>query len=524
MADSPPTQNLERLLAVPAWLGNIIAFLLLFFFFICIVIIQNRMATTSFLKDATEHAEIAAQIIQLNLQKSRLAISTTNQIVATFLSNTAHFIEYLDGIEPMGKEELEAFSAENNLAGISIFKKGRIAVAPQNWSDIACNAGKGLVLDSSGSIMAYVLKSEDGCIITGMENSDIEKMRHELDIPTVLTNIKQIKGINDVKLLSSDKYYNPNNSNQILSSNIVNLKYEMTAEVTVATEIGRLVVSIDAIPLKERIKRQWIMFFWGALALFLTGSLLSWLLYKQHMKHIVKTQEYERLLAARREDASLGRAASAIAHEIRNPLNAISMGLQRLKREATHLTEEQQKLIKISLDALKRTNSSITGLLNYSKPFNPEPEQVDVSNIIQDMLILYADTLQNKKIELQCHALPFITVFADKHLISQVIDNLIKNAIEAMPEGGYLKIETYSQEKMFHVIITNNGNLPTLKQLEQLLEPYFSTKTKGTGLGLAICNRIITAHGGLMELGIKDTEQDEQEFFVHFSLPIKGAR
>ena len=160
-------------------------------------------------------------------------------------------------------------------------------------------------------------------------------------------------------------------------------------------------MGLDAAPFYRRIGRLWREFviFGAALAGF--GVFFSWLLYRYQNAHMAQVRGLDRKLARQREDAALGRAAAAITHEIRNPLNAIQMGLQRLGLEAENLDEEQQGLIRSMLEAVRRTDGIVADLKRFASPFAPRKRSVVLAEILENILALYRPTCAERGISLE---------------------------------------------------------------------------------------------------------------------------
>ncbi len=159
----------------------------------------------------------------------------------------------------------------------------------------------------------------------------------------------------------------------------------------------------------------------------------------------VRTRKYERQLSREREDAALGRVASAIAHEVRNPLNALGMGLQRLQIEANELSTDHQQLVGLMLDSVSRTNRIIGGLLKYAQPQKPNRRSMRLDSMIEELLLLYQAQCREIGITATMNIDFREPLFADADLLGQVFQNLLLNAIEAQPRGGFIAIELNAQ-------------------------------------------------------------------------------
>ncbi len=245
-------------------------------------------------------------------------------------------------------------------------------------------------------------------------------------------------------------------------------------------------------------------FLYSVLFLAIVGIFFSWLLNHYQTMYLNRIREVERDLARQREDAALGRAAGAITHEIRNPLNAISMGLQRLQIETDDLSDEYQQLISTMLKAVQRTNSIVTNIGKYAGKLEIHKISVSLSSIITQILILYAQKCAEQGIAIQQEIRYDGIISGDAEMLEQVVENLIKNAIEAQPDGGYIHILLEKQDNEVILIIENRGFELSQNEADKILEPYFTTKARGTGLGLAIVRRIVHAHGGRLLIQVPE--------------------
>jgi signal transduction histidine kinase len=226
------------------------------------------------------------------------------------------------------------------------------------------------------------------------------------------------------------------------------------------------------------------------------GGFFSWLLHRLQQGYFRHIRSVERELAREREDAVLGRSAAAIAHEIRNPLNAIGMGLQRLRMEAKTLNQGEQELVATMLKALKRADKIIENIRLYARPLQPKRQRILFGELVKDIWALYESRCNHQGIRADIDIREEHSLLGDPYLLSQAIENLIKNSIEAQPEGGFLALQAFCRGQEFLFRIENGGFGLSAQEADQILEPYYTTKTRGTGLGLAIVRKTVLAHGG----------------------------
>lgn len=208
-----------------------------------------------------------------------------------------------------------------------------------------------------------------------------------------------------------------------------------------------------------------------------------------------------------KHDALLSLAAG-IAHEIGNPLNAIGIHLHLMKGIAKELPAGKRKDFEESLAVLKAETSRLDQIVkNFLKSARRPPlrfKEEDLNQIISEALRFLDPELKNKKIGAQFKAdpaLPFCLM--DRMRLYQAFINLIKNAMEAMPNGGTLKIGVSHKEKIIFVRIQDSGVGINESELPHIFEAYFTTKEHGSGLGLMFVLSAVQEHGGKIEVASK---------------------
>jgi two-component system sensor histidine kinase HydH len=330
------------------------------------------------------------------------------------------------------------------------------------------------------------------------ENLDrIEKIGQA---PTELSHIfNQLSGISGISYVKIEPGPHKDTGG-LPGSDFLLVNNNEIAETRINFGKDMLVVGLDTshfLIREKQLANELIVF--SAIIAFIS-AFFSLLIYLYQRAHIEQAREFERKLAKENEDAALGRASATITHEIRNPLNAIHMGLQRLQIEAEDLNEDHRNLISTILRAVKRTNGIVTDLRRYAAPLKPNNRQVDLTAIVQNMLTLYQQQCSDQAISVTFESRNNSLLVGDSGLLEEVVENFIKNAIEAQPDGGYLKISVFKQESHLVLLVENSGYDLSEKETENILEPYFTTKTRGSGLGLSVAKQIVLAHGGRIEV------------------------
>ncbi len=197
-----------------------------------------------------------------------------------------------------------------------------------------------------------------------------------------------------------------------------------------------------------------------------------------------------------------GQMVSVVAHEIRNPLQNIRMGVEMLRVAMGDEPEKGEILGEID-HGVNLLNNAIAELLEYSKPIEIHRTNWAVREICQQAIRGMTHRLGNILVMNSCDS-SGETIHADGQKLIQVLMNLISNAVEAMPNGGELRvgsgIENNGEARFITFSVTDTGCGIPKDQIDQVQEPFFTTKVQGTGLGLSICRKLVEAHEGKLRI------------------------
>lgn len=211
--------------------------------------------------------------------------------------------------------------------------------------------------------------------------------------------------------------------------------------------------------------------------------------------------EVQRQLSRTERLAMAGQLAAMVAHEIGTPLHSISGHVQLLLEG--DLDQEAVDRLKIIEAQIARVVEILQALLTASSPVEPVFKPVDVNQLVKGLLDLIAPILSRKEVAVSTAFAPHLSsATGDQAQLQQVFLNLIANALDAMPEGGTLRIATRADAGSIEISVADTGGGIPPEHLDRIFEPFFTTKEigKGTGLGLSICQRIVKAHGGRIEV------------------------
>ncbi len=219
--------------------------------------------------------------------------------------------------------------------------------------------------------------------------------------------------------------------------------------------------------------------------------------------------------------AALGTLAAGIAHEVNNPLQPILTNLEMALEDHDANRPPDRELLDFAKRDVQRIQGIVSRLLDFARPTRRDlkPEDlvaVDLNAIVREVLILAGKQLEHARIKVETQLTAARCIRGNTDQLKQVILNLVVNAMEAMPDGGFLTICTDEQDEQLVLSVQDTGVGIRSDELPRLFDPFFTTKPDGTGLGLSVSYGIITDHGGQIEV---DSAPGQHTRFI-IRLPI----
>lgn len=210
--------------------------------------------------------------------------------------------------------------------------------------------------------------------------------------------------------------------------------------------------------------------------------------------------------------AVVGEMAAALSHEVRTPLGILRSSADVLKREP-QLSKEGFEVLGFMVSETERLNNLVSSLIDAARPRLPVMTEFDLAELINKTMAMLAAQAQAKNISLQFNPQNPVIIHADSNQITQVLMNLLMNAIQILPQHGIIEVTLTEMNQMVEISIADNGEGVSSENQAQIFEPFFTQRAGGVGLGLAVVRQIVKAHGG--EIRYQRSRFGGAQFIIH---------
>ena len=215
--------------------------------------------------------------------------------------------------------------------------------------------------------------------------------------------------------------------------------------------------------------------------------------------------------------------ARGLAHEIRNPLNAMSITLQLLEEDLDAGRVPDREELRDQIGRIRgevgRLERILTDFQRYARLMQAQPEPIDPAQLLHELLDFMEPEAERVGVEIVREIGPLPTIEADPALLRQAFLNLIVNAFQAMPDGGRLTVRATVSSSEVRITFADTGPGIAPETVERIFEPFYSTKKDGTGLGLAVVKQVVELHRGRVDV---ESEPGHGATFL-VALPVDGS-
>jgi hypothetical protein len=213
------------------------------------------------------------------------------------------------------------------------------------------------------------------------------------------------------------------------------------------------------------------------------------------LRDVESRRQLERQIDVSSRLAAISRLTGGVAHEIKNPLNAMALHLEVLRGKL----DGNQPEVDVIAGEIKRLDTVVKTFLNFTKPIDLKAQHLDLKQVVEQVLALVSVDAEAKRIQIEAALEDRLWINGDADLLKQAILNIVNNGLEAMLEGGNLSIRTEWTGAECQITITDDGPGIAPEVRDQIFNLYFTTKEHGTGIGLATTFRVMQLHGGTID-------------------------
>ncbi|HXB21342.1 MAG TPA: ATP-binding protein [Candidatus Solibacter sp.] len=271
-------------------------------------------------------------------------------------------------------------------------------------------------------------------------------------------------------------------------------------QVEVASESGRhLEISLDFI--EERGER--------------IGALLN-------LRDAESVHRIEDEIELSRRLAAIGRLTSGVAHEVKNPINAIVVHLEVMRQKLSDVDPATRRHMDVIGSEIKRLDRVVQTLVDFTRPVELRLNETDLRKLVDDVTTLASPEAEHHKVHIELETPEPLPVRIDADLVKQALLNIVINGVQAMPEGGNLHVAAHREGESALIVVRDEGPGIPADVRDKIFNLYFTTKTGGSGIGLAMAYRVVQLHNGSLEFD--SIEGQGTTFYLRFPLWEENAQ
>ena len=530
--------------------------IIIFLFLLMILVISGLLEYNSRINNVVNLMAGLAENLSITIRKASvnaiLSYDTLEEEVNSKLLLQLKYIDHLNFENSVSNQMLMEYCQENNINGINIFNKNGdkvfsnkpkhlIKKAKPEIIDFIKSSNESLIIgmirsrfDEQNNYAAVIRSSKKGAIVGNINAERLINFQQKLGIGKFINTISEDSSIvyitiqDTIGILAASR--NLDSLSHITSDDFLSniygkddfkWRFSEFSEDKIFEGIlpfkvqninyGLIRIALNFKPIQtiqnETLRNVIIKII---ILLIISFILIAYSISSQNVFLLEKEKEkisnhvYKLQTDLRQKEklSAMGQLAAGVAHEIRNPLNAISMSVQRigLKFKPTKDAEIHDNLIKTIRKEIKRITIIIEEFLQFAKPSPLQIQTIILNDLIQNTVDLYKHNIEQKEINLIWHNPGEIKFKIDPDKIKQCLVNLLENAIKSTSTGGTIEINLSRKSKSAIIIIKDTGEGIAEENLSKIFNLYFTTKPEGTGFGLAQVYQIIADHNGTIEV------------------------
>ena len=380
-------------------------------------------------------------------------------------------------------------------SGKRVIEKGKLHIQPSDVRRLLSGRQETVVRMPSGEIKSLFMgvRVGDRAVFLSLNQKELEMMRQKVVVKGIIE--REEKGFNIVGVSIFDGKGMPYAVLDGKEDDAFVVRKPLDSKFL---PDYRIEIFVSKGPATDILRRTTLSFVLILVILIISGALSVYIIYLLQRKYERRMTEIEREMALKERLVSLGRLASGMAHEIRNPLNAISISVQRLKREFTPEPEkrgEYNSFTDIIRNELQRVDRIVEEFLLSARAQAPFLKE-NLYAIMDEVITIISEKAQSRDIRIHNGMDRSIEAEVQKERLKQAFYNIILNGIEAIGADGLIEISSTSTGRNIELSIKDSGTGIKEEELHRIFEYYFTTKDKGMGLGLPISYMIVKDHGG----------------------------
>jgi signal transduction histidine kinase len=487
----------DKKLLFPFLLFGIFFFLIAITGFFQVTIIKRNIEGLLREEGETVFRSVAREV-EVNMDYLSLLETSPSIITPNFLNVMTYDEAIVDDLfnRLISSTDLAETPGKNLLvldrSGRQIKKRGSISISRKEI-DSLLKGGQQVIITHKGDDLIIGVRMADTILFLRLSPEELKPLRKKQIVKSIIENEEKRLDIAEINI------YDPSGHIYLASGKKPNMVLRIAKPLNRNYFPGYTMEILTSNRLAvDTYKKTSTNFVIILLFLAFGGAAGIYVIFRLERKHAERLSEMEKNMVMKERLVSLGRLASGMAHEIRNPLNAISISIQRLKRE--FMPEEQKKeeyhqFLDIVRGELLRVNKIVEEFLLSTKAGQPmEPEAL--RTIIEEVVTILREKAGSKHIVIENRSDADTIINCQKERMKQVFYNLITNSIEAMKRAGSIEISTTREDSMLIISIRDTGPGVRKEDLSRIFEYHYTTKDKGMGLGLPISYMIVKDHGG----------------------------